>query len=66
MGARAERQSRFLRIEDVAELFRVSNKTIEAWVRAEKFPRPIQVTLRSPRLWDRRDVEGLIENLKIA
>lgn len=61
--------SMLLRKAEVAALVGFSIRTIEAWVSAGKFPRPVNPApgiddQRSSRRWLRSEVEAWVENLR--
>lgn len=50
--------SSLLTVKDIAELFRVSTRTVaDKWIVRPDFPRPTFAPTRRTRLWDRAVIE---------
>lgn len=46
----------YLKPDDVAEMFRVSKRTIHRWVAAGTFPKPVRVTHKTA-IWQRATID---------
>lgn len=56
----------YLNIKEVADFLRVSESTVERWQRQGVLPPFYQITPRSERFWNPKELESMIKNSRRA